>query len=109
MALGFFLCNRLDMVSVLVLERSVILGFFLGGHCGRKNVVRAWMVLRDSKDDGGVEYSIFVGKGRCESLEDAVMLVFSLSYIALLRVVQLSARRADKLELRIEFMGYSVV
>ena len=37
------------------------------------------------------------------------MLMFSLSYVALLRVVQLSARLADKLELRIEFMGYSMV
>ena len=37
------------------------------------------------------------------------MLFFSLSYIALLRVVQLGAKRADKLELRKEFMGYSRV
>ena len=37
------------------------------------------------------------------------MLMFSLSYIALLRVVQLGAKRADILELRIEFMGYSMV
>ena len=37
------------------------------------------------------------------------MLMFSLSYVALLRlrVVQLGAKHADKLELRIEFMDYS--
>ena len=40
---------------------------------------------------------------------DAVMLFVSLSYAALLRVVQLGAKCADKLELRIEFMGYSRV
>jgi len=81
MALGFFLCNRLDIVSVLVLERSVILGFFLGGHCAGKNVVRAWMVLRDSKDDGGVEYSIFVGKGVACGCRDIVFLFFVHSYV----------------------------
>ena len=37
------------------------------------------------------------------------MLLISLSYVALLRVVQLGAKRADKLELRIEFMGYFMV
>ena len=36
MALGFFLGNRLDMVSVSVLECSVILGFFLEGYCAGK-------------------------------------------------------------------------
>jgi len=37
---------------------------------------------------------------------DAVMLFVSLSYTALLRVVQLGVKRADKLELRKEFVGY---
>ena len=61
-ALGFFLGNCLDMVSVLVLEFSVILGFFLGGHCARKQYSYSPdAVLKGSEDDGEVEYNIFDG------------------------------------------------
>jgi len=50
------------MVSVLVLEFSVILGFFLGGHCARKQYsYSADAVLKGSEDDGEVEYNIFDG------------------------------------------------
>ena len=62
MDLGFFLRNRLDMVSVSVLECSVILGFFLEGHCAGKKLVRAWMVLKGSEDDGDVDSNIFSGR-----------------------------------------------
>ena len=45
MDLGFFLGNRLDMVSVSVLTSSVILGFCFEGHCAEKKLVRARKVL----------------------------------------------------------------
>ena len=34
--LGFFLGNCLNIMSILVLECSIILGIFLEGHCAEK-------------------------------------------------------------------------
>ena len=63
-----------------------------------------------TEDGGDIENNVFGGKRQCESLVAAMMLcLFSLSYIALLRVAQLGTKRADKCELRKEFMGYSRV
>ena len=62
MDLGFFLGNRLGMVSVSVLECSVILGFFLEGRCAGNNLVKAQRILKGSGDDGGVDSHIFGGR-----------------------------------------------
>jgi len=75
--LGFFLGNRLDMVSVLVLACSVILGSFLGDTALGNNLLGALIDLKDS-EDGDIEYNIFGGKGRCESIVDALLLCLSL-------------------------------